>query len=257
MKFFESVGNLKALRGVLDWHTISRSTRGLPTKLVDELEAYKILVLATHPGEEVLGCGGVIAKHLRNREKVFVLTLCDGSRGTKSGIRDRLLGVKRVRESKLASHILGLDPDNLFWWRYQDGKLLPSRTTTEALRVIFGKVNPELIYLPHFLSKDLDHRAANAIFLEAATELSRSTHVAAYELFDPIIINRLVPIGEVYSKKLSALKEHHSQEAVRDWVKIANGLNNYRGASAGLEEPAEGFFVANLELYQKLFGLLQ
>ena len=38
----------------------------------------KILIIAAHPDDEVLGCGGLIAKNIRKKNKIRVIFLADG-----------------------------------------------------------------------------------------------------------------------------------------------------------------------------------
>ena len=38
----------------------------------------KVLVVAAHPDDEVLGCGATIAKHTQDKDKVRVIFLSDG-----------------------------------------------------------------------------------------------------------------------------------------------------------------------------------
>lgn len=257
MALFNTLRELKNVRQVLNWHTLVRSARQLRFQTLEHPEAYRVLVLAAHPGDEVLGCGGVIAKHIRAGEKVHVLTMCDGSRGTKSAVRDRLLGVKRTREAKLAAQQLGVDPDYLTFWGYQDNRLSSTRTAIEALKVIFATVNPELIYLPHFLHPDPDSIRLNEIALSSSQELSPKITLSAYETVFPIPINRAVPIGEVWPKKEAALAEHKSQIAVTDWVAAARALAAYRGITTGLPPLAEGFLMVELELYRRLWEVVR
>ena len=38
----------------------------------------RVLVIAAHPDDEVLGCGGVLALHARNGEPVTIVIACEG-----------------------------------------------------------------------------------------------------------------------------------------------------------------------------------
>ena len=41
----------------------------------------KVFVVAAHPDDEVLGCGGTLLKHVNNGDKVYVLFVSDGVSG--------------------------------------------------------------------------------------------------------------------------------------------------------------------------------
>jgi hypothetical protein len=71
------------------------------------VEAENLLVLATHPGEEVLYCGGLIAQAcLRGRPPV-VAVMTDGG-------RDTALAEARARQARAAAAALGLPAARLF-----------------------------------------------------------------------------------------------------------------------------------------------
>ena len=38
----------------------------------------KILVVAAHPDDEVLGCGGTLLKHAKNNDEILLLFVSDG-----------------------------------------------------------------------------------------------------------------------------------------------------------------------------------
>ena len=86
-------------------------------------EKNKVLVIAAHPDDEVLGCGGAIARHFMEGDEVWVLILGEGVMARKGEFaKERKKGLKILRESaKKASKTLGVGrlilkdfPDNKF-----------------------------------------------------------------------------------------------------------------------------------------------
>ncbi len=85
--------------------------RALPVSTIDvEMGSGPILILAPHPDDETLGCGGLIATAQAAGRAVFVLVLTDGTgshpnSGTYPAARLRKL---REAESRMAARMLGL-----------------------------------------------------------------------------------------------------------------------------------------------------
>ena len=49
----------------------------------------KIFVVAAHPDDEVLGCGGTLLKHISNGDKVYVLFVSEGVSGRYKNIKEK------------------------------------------------------------------------------------------------------------------------------------------------------------------------
>ena len=88
----------------------------LPVQSFDEIIGPgALLVLAPHPDDESLGCGGLIAEALARGRAVYVAILTDGS-GSHPGSLTFLpprLAALRAQEVRDATARLGLPPDNL------------------------------------------------------------------------------------------------------------------------------------------------
>lgn len=72
--------------------------------LRDYKRKMKILVIAPHPDDEVLGCGGTIARHVKNKDGV---SLCLVTKVYKPDWSEQFLK-ERPKEIKKASQILGI-----------------------------------------------------------------------------------------------------------------------------------------------------
>lgn len=128
----------------------------------------KILVVAAHPDDEVIGCGGSIAKHVSEGAKVHVLLLGDGV-SSRSGVDDaelKVLKKNRYRQAIKANRALGSTveleklPDN----RLDSVDLLDIAKRIEKVKV---RVQPEIVYTHYSGDLNVDHRITSQAVLTA------------------------------------------------------------------------------------------
>ena len=120
-----------------------------------------VLVIAAHPDDEVLGCGGTLAKLAARGCSVSIAFLADGvsSRPAQPGEHARNLAARRLAAEKaaavLGAKVIGFGdmPDN----RMDTIALLDIVRVVEAL---IAKANPDTVFT-HFCSDlNVDHRRA-------------------------------------------------------------------------------------------------
>jgi LmbE family N-acetylglucosaminyl deacetylase len=116
----------------------------------------KILVIAVHPDDEVLGCGGTIFKHRRQGDDVKVLFISGGNDDQKSYISEvtSILDVSYVN----------LDLPDMY---------LADKSLNEIIPMIAKCINeykPEVLYIPNRSDAHSDHRA----IFEAMIPFSKS-----------------------------------------------------------------------------------
>jgi hypothetical protein len=52
------------------------------------LRGERLLVLAPHPDDEVIGCGGLVAQHLREKRTIRILVATDGAQAGDAATRE-------------------------------------------------------------------------------------------------------------------------------------------------------------------------
>ena len=110
------------------WHGFDRAqllldrVRTLPAACpADLLQGGPTLVLAPHPDDESLGCGGLIAQAASSGAEVHILIVTDGA-GLDHDEAVRLsLSRRRRWETLAASSVLGLPPSHVRFWTLPDG----------------------------------------------------------------------------------------------------------------------------------------
>ena len=90
------------------------------------LEGEIPLILAPHPDDETLGCGGLIAAVCATGIPPVVVILTDGSASHPNSrmFPPSTLAKRRERETLQATQLLGLPKQNLFFFRQPDTKLV-------------------------------------------------------------------------------------------------------------------------------------
>ena len=199
-----------------------------------------VLVLAPHPDDEAIGCGGALCLHADKGDRVAVVFLTSGELGLKHLPRDEAWKIRET-EARAAAKILGVH--DLTFLRGRDWQLdedIPQMAA--ALRPVLERELPQIIYLPHSQEWHPDHKASVRITKTCLQELSLSPELRAYEVWTPIQEHDdVVDITHVWERKLSAIRAHASQIATWPYERAARGLAQFRGAMAGKCEFAEVF----------------
>jgi N-acetylglucosamine malate deacetylase 1 len=217
--------------------------------MVEKPEGQRVLVIAPHPDDDVIGCGGTVCLHRRLGHTVSILYLSDGERGIKNMNPIKTAELRRIEAVRSSGH-LDVPEENLYHLHLRDGDIINQSGTNYDLRDILVKSNPDIIYLPSFIETHRDHYAANILL---KNNLVKSAKIAAYEVWTPLIPNRLVNISSVIDDKRNALLEHASQQKELDYLDAALSLNRYRAAMYRKESQfAEAFIYCTSVQYFEL-----
>lgn len=201
----------------------------------------KILVIAPHPDDEAIGCGGALCLHAMRGDRIIAVFLTSGELGLKHLPRETASSTREA-EAKRAAKILGIE--RLFFLRCSDWTLGDEISkAANLLRPIFKQERPAIIYLPHPQEWHPDHKAALPI-VRAALRRSgvRPPKLRGYEVWTPLMeYDQVEDVSPVMNRKLRALKAHQSQLKEFDYVQAITGLNRYRGALVARSQYAEVF----------------
>jgi LmbE family N-acetylglucosaminyl deacetylase len=236
-------------------------------RVITDLSARHVLVLAPHMDDEILGCGGILHKHALAGALVSVVYLTDGRKGgnpeiyqqglTKAAIADleEALVVQRKEEAKRAASIIGIQRQ--IFLDAIDGSLRVSAGLIERLRNILRAEHPDVIYLPSILDLHPDHQVTNRLLYAAMQDLSMNRNrlplCREYEVWTPLLSNRIIDISEVIDVKSKAIEQFKSQLAQTNYLRTQLALNAYRSLYYGRGFGyAEAFFESNMEQFQIL-----
>jgi LmbE family N-acetylglucosaminyl deacetylase len=216
----------------------------------------RVVVLAPHMDDEVIGCGGTLARHIACGSHVTVVFLTDGRGGGAAGnaaAGETSIAATRKREAKLALAELGIA--QIVFLDAEDGRLGASAYLVDALRAALVAARPDIVYLPFFLEEHPDHRATSTLLAEAVSGTGLSFQCHGYEVWTPLFPNCLVRIDETVEAKRRAIRHYQSQLAEADYLHTALGLNAYRSSAlvGGECRFAEAFYAVSLSQYLELF----
>ena len=176
----------------------------------------RILVVAPHPDDEVVGCAGTLLLHVRDGDSVCIAYITDGSRSSAGGLSPEDDARQRKLEAEAAAK--SLQVDRFEWlgltegsWTYEE--LQPS------LLDILRQTSPQLIYAPSRVDFHPEHRkVAHGLSLllsrEGVVHAEAVVSVCQIQVpLTPILVNRVVDCSGVGQKVEAALKIYRSQSA--------------------------------------------
>ena len=227
--------------------------------LVYEPGDEKILVLAPHMDDEVIGCGGTVARHVARGADVTVIFLTDGRQGgavVQPGDAPEPLDIVATRKNEARRALEELGVYRIVFFDAADSTLMEAVAgLAHKLREQLQGFKPSIVYLPFFLEEHPDHRAASQLLLGAMDGVDLTFQCFGYEVWTPLFPNCFVNIDDTIEKKRRSLNHYQSQLAEADYMHTAIGLNAYRSGAllGGTCRFAEAFCALPVSDYLELY----
>lgn len=217
-----------------------------------------ILVVAAHPDDEVLGCGGLIPRRAREGDDVYIAILGEGitSRYATRGEADpAALDGLHAASRKVGWH---LGAREVFSYRLPDNRFdtVPLLDVVKILEELVERLRPEAVYTQHGGDLNIDHAVTFRAVMTAARPLPGSPvrEVYGYEVasstewafgrFEPLFRpNVFVDISATIELKIQAMQFYESEARAFPHPRSPDALRAAArrwGAVAGLES-AEAF----------------
>jgi LmbE family N-acetylglucosaminyl deacetylase len=213
-----------------------------------------ILIIAAHPDDEVLGCGGTIIRHVDSGDEVNVLFMSDG---VTSRNKNELQHKNRNNSALVACSILGTQEP--IFLNFPDNKMdsLALLDVVQTVEKIINELKPETIYTHHSGDLNIDHRITHQAVMTACRPQPNFSvkEIYSFEVLSstewqtqdtsPFLPNYFIDITSFIENKRRALNayvsEMYSEPHSRSIENILR-LNAVRGNSVGLDY-AEAFMV--------------
>ena len=216
----------------------------------------KILIVAAHPDDEMLGCGGTIAKLSKKNCNIYVVFFTDGV--SARGKINSKAADKKKKNSLKALKILGVRKAKFL--KYPDNALdkVPLITLTKEIEEIIKKFKPKTIFTHSNVDLNIDHEIISRAVI-TATRPKPNFFVKKIFLFETLSStewnfnykkksfnpNFFVDISNDIKKKLRAAKEYKKEISSWPNPRSIDGIKNlakYRGQSVGVKY-AEAFYL--------------
>lgn len=190
-----------------------------------------VVVIAPHPDDEAIGCGGAMCLHVDRGDRVVTAFLTSGERGIKDLDRE---AAWRIREAEAAAAAAILGAAGVVFLRQPDYALADRvDEAAAALAAVLSRERPDLVYLPHPSEWHPDHRAAGPIAKKALQAAGSTARLRLYEVWTPLAeYDDGEDITAVMARKLRAVRAYASQVGQLRYDRGVCGLNQYRGALA-------------------------
>lgn len=179
-----------------------------------------VIIIAPHPDDEVLGCGGVIARFIDEGRKVYVAIVTKGCKPlyTKEQVKSGRQEVKKAHK------ILGITATYFLDFPAAELDQVMHRKINQSLSELFRKIQPQSVFIPFFGDLHCDHRLSFVSALVASRPVSvfSPRQIYVYETLSetnwnaPYITPTFVPnvfidIEKYLDKKLNAFRCFKSQ----------------------------------------------
>jgi N-acetylglucosamine malate deacetylase 1 len=215
----------------------------------------QVLVIAAHPDDEVIGCGGTLARHAAVGDIINIIFLADGE-SSRSGAQASIK--KRQAMAKNAANILGCHEPIFLGLADNQLDTLPFLHIVQTLEQATRELAPSVIYTHHGGDLNIDHRLTCQATLTAfrpqpgsivqaiySFDISSSTEWSHPSLTPPFHPQRFHDITPWLAIKEAALTCYQSEMREKPHSRSIDGIRYrdlHRGHTVGCHA-AEAFEV--------------
>lgn len=221
----------------------------------------KVLVVAAHPDDEVLGCGGTVARHVDEGDVVHILFMADGV--TSRRLFNKYDLEKRNKAAYESCEILGTESPQFLGLPDNKMDTVALLDIVQKLEKIIDKTKASVIYTHHDQDLNIDHRITHQAVITACRpqpesnineiysfEILSSTEWNSPSTKNTFIPNRFVDISKSIERKIKALNAY--EEEMREFphsrsIETVKLLAKFRGSTVGLRA-VESFKVERIIL---------
>lgn len=210
----------------------------------------KCLVLSPHPDDESIGCGGTLKLITMSGGLVDVMYMTKGEFGAMppekySDTEVEEWKQRRVAEAEVACKILGVR--RILYLPGKDTELHLQPELHEHILAVINNVAYDYVFCPWPFDAHSDHVATFNLLKESMKKYQGKIAIWLYEVWNPLIANRIVRIDGTMETKLEAIRAHTSQLDSINYTDKFIGLAKYRSLYIPNAQYAEAFLTTDAE----------
>ena len=192
---------------------------------VNDFSGRDAIVIAPHPDDESIGCGGSILKHIKAGKRVRVIFLTNGDKGDFEGRFGEDYREIRRKCAEKALALLGVK--DYEFWGYGDRMLHSAeKEIIERLSLSVKSFSPSIIYAPSPFEIHPDHKTAFSVVWELIHRMPLK--LLLYETLVPFYPDILVDITNEWSYKKRAIESYWTEAYYTNYSEKIEGLNIFR-----------------------------
>lgn len=176
----------------------------------------RILIVAPHPDDEAMGCGGTALEHVAARDRVWVAIATDGRRA-RSAPDPQTVAAQRRAEAQAAAQLMQVE--RLEWLGFAEGDWCTTELASR-LRSLLDELAPDIVYAPSRIDFHPEHlKVAHALALAldaAAPGRSGDLTIRIYPVQVPLtprLVNLIADVSGVMPRCRAVLAAYASQAA--------------------------------------------
>jgi LmbE family N-acetylglucosaminyl deacetylase len=184
----------------------------------------KILIVSAHPDDEVLGCGGTVARLVKEGYQAYTLILGEGitSRDEKRDRAKRETEIQKLKDqAKKANKIIGVE--EVFMYDFPDNRFdtVPLLDIVKVIEKIKNDIKPDIIFTHYVKDLNIDHQitykavitATRPVVGEPVKEIYSFEVPSSTEWNFPLSFSPDVffDISETMDIKIKALEEYKTE----------------------------------------------
>jgi LmbE family N-acetylglucosaminyl deacetylase len=213
-----------------------------------------VLIVAAHTDDEALGCGGTIARHAAEGDKVFAVFMADGvsSRAEASQTDHE----NRHAAAERAASALGIRRNYYLGWADNRLDSVPLLDIVKGIEPIIRELQPDIVYTHHPGDLNIDHRRTHEAVMTACRPTPGCTvrEIYTFEVLSstewagpamaPFLPNHFVNITDFLATKRKALAAYQQELRPAPHSRSLDHIEHlarHRGHTVGFEA-AEAFF---------------